>query len=127
MQALALLETRRAARQAGGTAGGNRPWPSLVVVPRSLLFHWKLEAERFAPGLRLLIHAGTARRKPGSHFGDYDLVLTTYGTLRRDALQLKDHRFDYCILDEAQAIKNSNSLSAKAARLLRAEHLATLI
>src|SRR5207253_6524423 len=49
-------------------------------------------------------------------------VLTTYGTLRNDAMIFKDVRFDYCILDEAQAIKNANSESAKAARLLQANH-----
>jgi SNF2 family DNA or RNA helicase len=72
--------------------------------------------------LRVLDHTGSARRKPGAHFAEYDVVLTTYGTLRRDALHFKDQRFDYCILDEAQAIKNSTTLSAKAARLLRADH-----
>jgi len=49
-------------------------------------------------------------------------VLTTYGTLRSDAVQFKDIRFDYCILDEAQAIKNSSTLAAKAVRLLKADH-----
>ncbi len=53
---------------------------------------------------------------------DHDLVLTTYGTLRRDAAQLKDVEFDYVILDEAQAIKNATTASAKAARLLRGRH-----
>jgi SNF2 family DNA or RNA helicase len=49
-------------------------------------------------------------------------VITTYGTLRRDALYVKDAEFDYVILDEAQAIKNAATESAKAARLLRGEH-----
>jgi SNF2 family DNA or RNA helicase len=86
------------------------------------VFHWKGEAERFTPALRVLDHTGSGRLKPGAHFAEYDVVLTTYGTLRRDVLHFKDQRFDYCILDEAQAIKNSTTLSAKAARLLRADH-----
>ena len=123
VQALALLEARRSARQeTAPDANGHGPRPSLVVAPRSLMFHWKREAERFAPGLHVLDHTGAARRKPGAHFNGYDVVLTTYGTLRRDALHFKDLRFDYCILDEAQAIKNSATLSAKATRLLRADH-----
>jgi superfamily II DNA or RNA helicase len=123
VQALALLEERRTARaQLAQGANDETPRPSLVVVPRSLVFHWRGEAERFAPQLRVLDHTGSARRKPGAHFAEYDVVLTTYGTLRRDALHFKDQRFDYCILDEAQAIKNSTTLSAKAARLLRADH-----
>jgi superfamily II DNA or RNA helicase len=121
VQALALLETRRTAREQS-SPGESSPRASLVVVPRSLVFHWKREAERFAPELRVLDHTGAARRKPGAHFAEFDVVLTTYGTLRRDALAFKDQRFDYCILDEAQAIKNSTTLSAKAARLLRADH-----
>ena len=117
IQALALLEARREERPSR-----KENLPSLVVVPRSLVFHWKKEAFAFAPKLRILDHSGATRLKPGDHFADYDVVLTTYGTLRRDALQFKDQRFDYCILDEAQAIKNSGTLSAKAVRLLRADH-----
>jgi superfamily II DNA or RNA helicase len=122
VQALALLAARRAGRSSYDVPSGKKLRPSLVVVPRSLLFHWKLEAERFAPELRVLLHAGPGRGRPGAHFAQYDLIVTTYGTLRRDVLHFKDQRFDYCILDEAQAIKNSSTLSAKAARLLRAEH-----
>ena len=119
IQVLALLEARRAGRS---TDGAGSPRPSLVIVPRSLVFHWKKEAARFAPGLQILDHSGAARLKPGRHFADYDLVITTYGTLRRDALHFKEQRFDYCVLDEAQAVKNAGTLSAKAVRLLRAEH-----
>ncbi len=101
--------------------------PSLVVVPRSLVFNWKQEAARFTPKLRILDHTGQLREKESlEHFGDYDLILTTYGTLRNDAVLFKDIRFDYVILDEAQAIKNSDSASAKAARLLNGDHRLTL-
>jgi superfamily II DNA or RNA helicase len=97
--------------------------PSLVIVPKSLVFNWKQEAARFAPKLRVLDHTGHAREKESlEHFDDYDLVLTTYGTLRNDAVLFKDTRFDYVILDEAQAIKNSDTASAKAARLLNGDN-----
>jgi superfamily II DNA or RNA helicase len=97
--------------------------PSLVVVPKSLVFNWKQEAAKFAPRLRVLDHTGYAREKESlEHFDDYDLILTTYGTLRNDAILFKDTRFDYVILDEAQAIKNSDTASAKAARLLNGDH-----
>jgi superfamily II DNA or RNA helicase len=119
IQVLALLESRRESR--AGTAA-HRTRPSLVIVPRSLVFHWKNEAARFAPNLKILDHTGSSRLKPGDHFRDYDLVITTYGVLTRDVLQFKDQRFDYCILDEAQAIKNAGTLSAKAARLVEADH-----
>lgn len=96
--------------------------PSLLVVPRSLVFNWKAEALRFAPGLRLLDHTGAQRGKTAEHFDGYDLVITTYGTLRRDAPQFKDVDFDYVILDEVQAIKNAATVASKAARLLRGRH-----
>jgi superfamily II DNA or RNA helicase len=112
VQVLAMLEERR--RQGTG--------PSLVVVPRSLVFNWHQEAARFTPKMRVLDHAGADRLRGTDHFRKYDLVLSTYGTLRRDVSQWTDMRFDYVILDEAQAIKNAASESAKAARLLRANH-----
>ncbi|MBM4297472.1 MAG: helicase SNF2, partial [Deltaproteobacteria bacterium] len=119
IQVLALLEARREVRRSDEQ---NSPPPALVVVPRSLVFHWKEEAARFAPKLSILDHTGVTRLKPGDHFDNYDVVLTTYGTLRSDAVHFKDQRFDYCILDEAQAIKNASTLSAKAVRLLNADH-----
>jgi len=112
VQVLALLEQRRAAK-----AG-----PSLVVVPKSIVFNWKAEAKRFAPQLRLLDHVGINRTRAADHFSQFDLIITTYGTLRRDAAYFKETIFDYVILDEAQAIKNSSTDSAKAARLLRGRH-----
>jgi superfamily II DNA or RNA helicase len=114
-QVLALLETRRALRAAGKPVA-----PSLVVVPRSLVFNWQEEAARFTPQLRMLDYTGVARN--GDDFTAYDVVLSTYGTLRRDAARLKDVEFDYLVLDEAQAIKNSATASAKAARLLHGAH-----
>jgi superfamily II DNA or RNA helicase len=125
VQVLALLEARRAARtQKHARKNGTlvKPGPSLVVVPRSLVFNWVQEAARFTPKLRVLDHTGIGRLPPGAHFNDYDVILTTYGTLRRDALHFKDVKFDYCILDEGQAIKNAKTDSAKAVRLLQGDH-----
>ncbi|MGZ9130425.1 MAG: DEAD/DEAH box helicase, partial [Candidatus Binatia bacterium] len=119
IQVLALLEARRVLRR---NDPENSPPPALVVVPRSLIFHWKQESARFTPKLRILDHTGVARLEPGDHFDNYDVVLTTYGTLRSDAVRFKDIRFDYCILDEAQAVKNASTLAAKAVRLLKADH-----
>jgi len=109
IQVLALIEARR---QAG--AG-----PSLVVMPKSLIWNWRREAERFVPDLRVLCHVGTERERQTLEAGTHDLVLTTYGTLRKDISYLREREFDYVILDEANAIKNPRSDSAQAARLLR--------
>ena len=111
---LALLESRRQSRDR------DRPRTSVAVVPRSLVFNWKEEAARFAPKMRILDYTGDARTTAAVE--DHDLLLTTYGTLRRDAARLTEYEFDYVILDEAQAIKNASTASAKAARLLRGRY-----
>ena len=92
------------------------PRPSLVVAPRSLVFNWREEAAKFSPQLRILDHTGPSRQRSIEKFADYDVILTTYGTLRSDIVFLKDYNFDYAILDEAQAIKNAQTESAKAVR-----------
>ena len=126
VQVLALLEGRRLleghATNGKKALGGSRPGVSLVVVPRSIVYNWQQEAARFAPKLRVLDHTGLRRDKDVATFDDYDLVITTYGTLRRDAAFLAKAHFDYVILDEAQAIKNPKTASAKAARLLQGNH-----
>ncbi|HEY1377610.1 MAG TPA: DEAD/DEAH box helicase [Gemmataceae bacterium] len=101
---------------------GPRRGPALVVVPRSLVFNWKREAERFTPALRVLDHTGPARDRTGARFKDFDVVLTTYGTLRNDAATFADVRFDTCVLDESQAAKNAATETAKAVRVVQADH-----
>ena len=105
---------------AGDRARTEGHGPSLVVAPKSLMFNWRAEALRFTPQLRVLEHTGLARDT--ALIGQHDLVLTTYGTLLRDAAQLAEMEFDYVVLDEAQAVKNSSTASAKAVRLLRGAH-----
>jgi superfamily II DNA or RNA helicase len=114
-QVLALLETRRELR-----AQGKIDRPSLVVVPKSLIFNWKLEAARFTPEIGILDHTGIGRNM--DRLADADVILTTYGTLRRDIKWFKETVFDYVILDEAQAIKNPETESAKAVRLIQGHH-----
>lgn len=120
VQVLAMLESRAARRREGGEAEGRRP--SLVVAPRSLIYNWAQEAARFTPGLRVLDYSDSGRTQAPTSLKQCDVALATYGTLRRDIATLKDIRFDYVILDESQAIKNANTNSAKAARLLQADH-----
>jgi hypothetical protein len=113
VQVLCLLEIRRHAKPGK---------PSLIVLPKSLIFNWQSEAAKFTPALRLLVHTGAGRRKTADAFRETDLVLTTYGTLRQDAAELKDIPFDYCILDESQAIKNADTAVAKAVQLIDADY-----
>jgi superfamily II DNA or RNA helicase len=94
------------------------PRPSLVVVPRSVVHNWKAEAERFTPTLRVLDYSSLDRRQADDQLADADLVIVTYGTVRRDIELLRNVEFEYVILDEAQAVKNAATEAAKAVRLL---------
>ncbi|HVG23188.1 MAG TPA: SNF2-related protein [Thermoanaerobaculia bacterium] len=125
VQTLALLENVRRenverASARSETERAEARSTSLVVAPRSLLFNWAAEARKFAPRLRVLEHHGTDRDR--NVFDDFDLVLTTYATMRLDVTRLAATKFEYVILDEAQAIKNASSQVAKASRLLRGKH-----
>lgn len=108
---LSLYENRRPGQPA-----------SLLVVPRSLLVNWQREAQRFTPTLRLLEYFDTDRIKDVENFDTVDVVITTYGVMLRDIGVLHSYTFEYAILDESQVIKNPLSQTAKAARLLRANH-----
>ena len=95
--------------------------PTIVVVPKSLIFNWIEEASKFVPKLRILNYTGSDRKVVASEFGEFDILLTTYATMRIDIQRLSQISFDYAILDESQAIKNSLALVAKASRLLRSD------
>ena len=118
VQVLAFLQSLRGNGQTNGTE--HVTTADLVVLPRSLLINWEREAARFTPGLRIHQHFGIGRRTP--NFNDYDIVLTTYGTMLRDVQTLRNYKFHYVILDESQAIKNPGAQTSKAARLLNSEH-----
>ncbi len=126
VQVLALLAGRVDLDQDQGNGNGKKikkkRAPSLIVVPKSLLFNWAKEASRFAPHLKVLTYAGSNRSTTRDSFSQQNLIITTYGHMRSDIDWLKDFAFDYVVLDEAQAIKNASTGSAKAARLLNGSH-----
>ena len=93
-------------------------WPSLVVGPTSLIFNWAEEFNKFAPDLITLSFQGSKRHEQKSKFSEVDVILTTYGSLVKDIKFHKSQSYNYVILDESQAIKNSKSQRFKAVRLL---------
>jgi non-specific serine/threonine protein kinase len=141
-----LLQRKRAAERlnaaneenaASKTEGANKTdaprasvaKPSLLVVPASLLGNWKQEAARFAPSLRVLaIHRSELdpaelerrARDPEKGFADCDLVITSYGMVRRQPW-LEKATWSLVILDEAQAIKNAGAAQTKAVKKLRSD------
>ena len=92
---------------------------SLIVVPNSLVYNWYHEAKKFTPNMKVLVYTGINRDKNPNLFVKYDLIISTYGTVRVDIDILKDFKFNYIILDESQSIKNPQSQSARAVKVLR--------
>lgn len=94
--------------------------PSLIVMPRSLLYNWQNEVEKFNPKLTTQLYYGQGRNwKKASQA---QLILTTYGTIRNDIDNLREHTFAYVVLDESQHIKNHQSQTARAVTLLNSKH-----
>jgi non-specific serine/threonine protein kinase len=99
----------------------NATSPSLIVAPRSLIVNWMREAQRFTPTLRITPYLGIDRDKTTIDTGEFDVVLTTYGILLRDIGLLRRKHYECVVLDEAQAIKNPESRTARSVRLLNAK------
>lgn len=96
--------------------------PALVVLPTSLIFNWKREAERFAPDLRVLSLHGKDRAERFPLIAEHDVVLTTYPLLWRDEEEIARNDYHLLILDEAQTVKNAASRAAMVVRRLNARH-----
>ncbi len=94
---------------------------ALVVCPTTLMYNWENEIKKFTPTLTYYIHHGGAREKQNITDLNFDIIITTYGTLRSDIKAFVEPEFDYIILDESQAIKNPSSKVTKAACLLKAK------
>lgn len=97
--------------------------PSIVVAPTSLLYNWQSEIEKFAPELRVLIMSGSKkyREELMDEIDESDIVITSYPLMRRDIEEYENINFKYCILDEAQQIKNASSLNANSVKKIKAE------
>ncbi len=117
LQTIALLLWRK---RGGQTA------PALIVAPSSLLYNWQAELAQYAPELTVAVLEG-AQAVRETHIdairraGDVDVLITSYPLLRRDIGQIERIAFGVAILDEAQYIKNAVSVSAQAARRIRAD------
>lgn len=92
---------------------------TLIVAPTTLLHHWKQEALSFLPSSRLLLFHGL-ERNPEQLDNNYDMIITSYGTLRADVALFQNQSFDCLILDEAQAIKNQETQIAQSLKKINA-------
>ena len=94
--------------------------PTLIVMPRSLLFNWQNELQKFAPQLSVYTYyAGERDMKAAMK---HQVILTTYAVVRNDIKEFTKKKFHYAILDESQNIKNMTTQTTQAALMLQAEH-----
>ncbi|WP_066070966.1 DEAD/DEAH box helicase [Neobacillus soli] len=97
--------------------------PSLILAPASLIYNWKNELEKFAPSLRAEVLTGSPKERMDmlGCATPPDIWITSYPTLRQDSEYYQQHEFRTLILDEAQAIKNYATKTAKAVRDIHAD------
>lgn len=114
LQILTLLQVEKESSDRG---------PTLVVCPTSVVGNWAREAKKFTPELRVAVHYGADRKQDNEFIqqvNNADLIITSYGVLTREFSLLGKVDWDHVILDEAQHIKNSSTMVARAARSLPA-------
>ncbi|MFV0274779.1 MAG: SNF2-related protein [Bacilli bacterium] len=97
---------------------------TIIVVPTSLLYNWENEILKHTPNMKYLIFTGdiNTRKDLIETFNEFNIILTTYGTIRNDIKLFKDKTFDYCILDEAQYIKNYNTVISKTIKQINSHN-----
>ena len=98
---------------------------SMIVLPTSLVHNWEGEIKKFTPSLKVYRHVGAQRKKAEEMeqmIRFYDVILTTYGTLRNDSAFLSKHEFFYLILDESQYVKNPSSKTYKSVLKLNSKY-----
>jgi len=100
--------------------------PTLIVVPVNTVINWEYEIRKFTPRLNYTLHYGPNRIKEEDALKKYDLIITSYHTLRMDIELFNKINYRNVILDESQFIKNSNSLIFKTVRLLQSENRLSL-
>ncbi len=101
----------------------DKPMPSLVIAPTSLVYNWQEEVQKFAPGLKVTVISGqqSERQEQFIDIDQADLVVTSYALIKRDIQLYENRQFKYCFLDEAQHVKNPNTLNAKSVKKIRAK------
>lgn len=107
------------------TSEGKEQLASLIVLPTSLVHNWENEIKKFTPSLKVYKHVGQLRKTKGDlnrAASFFDIILTTYGTVRNDVETLAGFKFFYLILDESQYVKNPMSKTYKAVMKLQGEH-----
>ncbi|WP_019243498.1 MULTISPECIES: DEAD/DEAH box helicase [Bacillus] len=98
--------------------------PALIVCPSSLIYNWLSELMKFAPEIEAIVLDGTKteRQKIQQQYSEIDVLITSYPLLRQDIIWFKKQMFHTVFFDEAQAFKNPITQTAKAVKLINADH-----
>jgi SNF2 family DNA or RNA helicase len=94
---------------------------SLIIVPASLIYNWENEIKRFVPDMKVYSYKGNQRKKSTSYFQNFDIILSSYHTIRQDIELISSFYFHYIILDESQVIKNPASMLFRTVTRLKSE------
>jgi SNF2 family DNA or RNA helicase len=94
---------------------------SLIIMPASLIYNWENEINRFVPDMKVYCYKGNQRKKATSYFQNFDIMLSSYHTIRQDIELISSFSFHYIILDESQVIKNPASMLYKTVTRLKSE------
>lgn len=116
---MGLGKTHQAMALLAAASNSNPNGKFLVVCPTSVIFHWEELLYRFLPKLRVSVFYG-AQRTLTDFEKNFDLMLTSYGTLRSEKNPLSEIQFEIAIFDEIQIAKNSHSQTHKALKLIEA-------
>lgn len=100
----------------------NSKLPNIVICPTSLVYNWEDEIKKFNPDLKYLIISGSInnRKELINQVNKYQVIITSYPLIKKDIGLYQDIQFNHCFLDEAQYIKNADSLNARSVKMIRA-------
>jgi SNF2 family DNA or RNA helicase len=94
---------------------------TLLIVPATLIYNWENEIKRFVPEMQICSYKGNHRKKSTSYFHNFDIILSSYHTIRQDIDLISTFKFHYIILDESQVIKNPSSMLYKTVTRLKSQ------
>jgi SNF2 family DNA or RNA helicase len=101
---------------------GESKLTSLIIVPASLIYNWETEIKRFVPGITFYSYTGNQRKKSTVHFQNFDIIISSYHTIRQDIELICSFPFHYIILDESQIIKNPASMLYRTVTRLKSDY-----
>ena len=99
------------------------PMTSVIIAPTSLIYNWEKEIQKFAPDLSVAVLEGSSDIRGQQIEKNYgcDVLIISYAQIRRDIGKIMKYKYRFCVLDEAQNIKNHRSVGAMAVKQIRAK------